>query len=241
MFVSIFHSIVKRRDVVIFLAFSGLSLLIALVSKMGMGITLSGSGTSSFLAFFVSMVDLQASIFLPTLMLAFVVASVFRDDIDTGRLLLFKDLPKDVIFRAKLHSLYTLYALYLTLTALFSLVSYLILVGHFTLLPENHLIAQQGLKLLVQSGLGVMNITVIACLAIQKKTLVAVLSGLFVSLFSMTMPLWFGLQLLAPGYYVNHLTSANLWQTSLIVLVLLGAYIVPFYRMAARAFKNIQF
>lgn len=241
MFQPIFTTIFKRRDTAIFLAFSSLPLLVSLAAHAGVSLTFNQQSMKSFLSYLTAMLDFQLNIFLPMLIFAFVVASVFREDIESGRLFLFKDLPKRSIFSAKMGSLFAVYGLYLLLTVLFSAISYFALLGGGQLFPLGLDILSYLLKIVVIAGLHLTTITSLAYFAIQKKTLFAVLLGLFVYMFTLTMPVWFGLQILAPGYYVQGLTQGNIGFTILCVTVLLLVYILPVYMLASKKFQNIQF
>lgn len=241
MFKPIFTTIFKRRDVYIYLAFASLPLLMALASAAGVSLQMDQSVMQSFLAYWLGMLDLQTNIVLPILIFSFVIASAFREDIDTGRLFLYKDLPKGRIFRAKIMSLYATYGLSLIITLVTSALSYVIFLGGGALLTTGLDLLEKFLQLLTTVGLHLTTITAIAYVSIKKKTLVAVLTGLFIYLFQITMPVWFGLQLLAPGYYVQKLTAGNAVLTTGIVLGLIVLYVLPLYVLAAKSFRKIQF
>ena len=241
MFKPIFTTIFKRRDVAIFLAFSSLPLLLALARGAGVSLSVKSEAMDSALAYTVAILDLQTNIFLPMLIFAFVVASVFREDIDTGRLFLFKDLPKNKIFTAKMLGLFAIYAVYVGLTILLSLLSYFLFLGGNSFLPAGLEVLKQVLQLLVILGLNLTAITAIAYLSLHKKTLFAVLAGLFIYMFILAMPVWFGLQYLAPGYYVQQLAPGTIWFPILMTILLLTLYILPIYLLAAKSFRDIQF
>lgn len=241
MFKPIFTTIFRRKEITIFLAFSSLPLLLALAAGAGVALTFDKTLMSNAFSYLVAMLEFQANLFLPMLIFAFVITSVFREDIDTGRLFLFKDLPKNKVFTAKIVGLYAVYAVYVGLTILFSLMAYFLFFGGGALLPQGVEIQIQFLKLLVVLGLHLTTITAIAYISLHKKTLFAVLLGLFIYMFILIMPVWFGLQLLAPGYYVQQVSAGNILVPSLMTLGLLLVYILPVYLLAAKSFRNIQF
>lgn len=241
MFKPIFTTIFRRKEITIFLAFSSLPLLLALAAGAGVALTFDKTLMSNSFSYLVAMLEFQSNLFLPMLIFAFVITSVFREDIDTGRLFLFKDLPKNKVFTAKILGLYAVYAVYVGLTILSSLLAYFLFLQGEALLPQGVEIQVQFLKLLVVLGLHLTTITVIAYISLHKKTLFAVLLGLFIYMFILIMPVWFGLQLFAPGYYVQQVSAGNILVPSLMTLGLLLVYILPVYLLAAKSFRNIQF
>ncbi len=66
----------------------------------------------------------QDGIVLPVLLLSLIISAVFRDEIDSGILFLYKDLNRTRLFNAKIISLVVMYASYVLLTVLTSAIAY---------------------------------------------------------------------------------------------------------------------
>ena len=131
LFKSVFKSVFKRKDVNIFLTFAFLPVLVPLLSGFMEG--MSSEYTGNFLSFLESAVSTQYRFVLPILLFSLVVSSVFKDEIDSGIMFLYKDINRKKIFNAKLLSLVAVYSIFLGLTIFTSIVSYygFILAGVF--------------------------------------------------------------------------------------------------------------
>ncbi|MBM7635462.1 hypothetical protein [Streptococcus saliviloxodontae] len=175
----VFKSVFKRRDVYILLAFSLLPLLVGPLSDVQEG-KQAGSFTSSAVAYFNSGIETQFQLVLPSLILGFIVSSVFHDEIRSGIMFLYKDIKRSTIFNAKLLSLFAVYGIYLGLSCIVSILAY-----YLVILPkfggDAHFLAVAGtgqavfLQLLSNIAIHLILITLIAAISIKKSTLPAVL------------------------------------------------------------------
>ena len=119
---SVFKTILNRRDAKIFLSFGLLPILVPFLSGNMEGLDVDY--TKSFLAFLETTLLTQYQITLPILILSVLISSVFRDEIDTGILFLYKDISREMIFHAKFVGLLLVYAVYVLLTMSSSLFTY---------------------------------------------------------------------------------------------------------------------
>ena len=110
LFKSVFKSVFKRKDVNIFLTFAFLPVLVPLLSGFMEG--MSSEYTGNFLSFLESAVSTQYRFVLPILLFSLVVSSVFKDEIDSGIMFLYKDINRKKIFNAKLLSLVVVYSIF---------------------------------------------------------------------------------------------------------------------------------
>ena len=97
LFKSVFKSVFKRKDVNIFLTFAFLPVLVPLLSGFMEG--MSSEYTGNFLSFLESAVSTQYRFVLPILLFSLVVSSVFKDEIDSGIMFLYKDINRKKIFK----------------------------------------------------------------------------------------------------------------------------------------------
>ncbi|MTB64138.1 amino acid transporter [Streptococcus sp. zg-86] len=245
MFQSIFNSIINRRDVKLFLSFSLLPLVIVFIMPY---ITLQSTEfTKSFLAFLHATLEAQYTILLPVLVFALVISSVFRDEIDSGILFLYKDISRSKIFHLKILGIMGIYGLYTLLSSGATLIAYYgFLVPKYdygvALIPSNS--ASLQFNILGILGIILVNlitIAVVAMVSISSKAITAVLAGIFFNLFIMTAPLWIGLKYLAPIAYLTILAGKGFFPPFLAMTSLSLVYFAYFYSKGIKKFQKIEF
>ena len=244
LFKSVFKSVFKRKDVNIFLTFAFLPALVPLLSGFMEG--MSSEYTGNFLSFLESAVSTQYRFVLPILLFSLVVSSVFKDEIDSGSMFLYKDINRKKIFNAKLLSLVVVYSIFLGLTIFTSLVSY-----YGFMLPKgevsSNFIANQSsatikslFTLISTINLNLITIALVVMVSITSKTIKSVLAGVFFSLAASVSPMLVGIQYLFPNGYI-HFIQIN-WVLSYMAAVVLSIiYFVIFYVRGMHKFKNVEF
>ena len=244
LFKSVFKSVFKRKDVNIFLTFAFLPILVPLLSGFMEG--MSSEYTGSFISFLESAVSTQYRFVLPVLLFSLVVSSVFKDEIDSGIMFLYKDINRKKIFNAKLLSLVVVYSIFLGLTIFMSLVSY-----YGFMLPKGEVSANfisnqssatiKSLFTLISTiNLNLITIALVVMVSITSKTIKSVLAGVFFSLAASVSPMLIGIQYLFPNGYI-HFIQIN-WVLSYMAAVVLSIiYFVIFYVRGMHKFKNVEF
>ena len=244
LFKSVFKSVFKRKDVNIFLTFAFLPILVPLLSGFMEG--MSSEYTGSFISFLESAVSTQYRFVLPVLLFSLVVSSVFKDEIDSGIMFLYKDINRKKIFNAKLLSLVVVYSIFLGLTIFMSLVSY-----YGFMLPKGEVSANfisnqssatiKSLFTLISTiNLNLITIALVVMVSITSKTIKSVLAGVFFSLAASVSPMLVGIQYLFPNGYI-HFIQIN-WVLSYMAAVVLSIiYFVIFYVRGMHKFKNVEF
>ena len=244
LFKSVFKSVFKRKDVNIFLTFAFLPGLVPLLSWFMEG--MNSEYTGNFLSFLESAVSTQYRFVLPILLFSLVVSSVFKDEIDSGIMFLYKDINRKKIFNAKLLSLVVVYSIFLGLTIFTSLVSY-----YGFMLPKgevsSNFIANQSsatikslFTLISTINLNLITITLVVMVSITSKTIKSVLAGVFFSLAASVSPMLIGIQYLFPNGYI-HFIQSN-WVLSYMAAVVISIiYFVIFYVRGMHKFKNVEF
>lgn len=248
MFSAIFTSTIKRRDVALLMCFSILPLLTPFLMGNQDFETMSKSDfTSSLLSFMSGALDTQYKLIIPTLIMGFIVSSVFRDEIDTGIMFLYKDIKRKDIFNLKLKSLCLVYIGYFILSLLASVLAYYGLVVpkwqlNPSLFPKDLLSVEQGiLSILSTVLLNIITIYVVSLVSIKYKTLAAVLSGVFLTLLAMIAPMLSFMKYVFPNGYLD-LRDENTFLVSLFsILGLSFAYLSVTYLLAKHRFENIEF
>lgn len=244
LFKSVFKSVFKRKDVNIFLTFAFLPVLVPLLSGFTEG--MSSEYTGNFLSFLESAVSTQYRFVLPILLFSLVVSSVFKDEIDSGIMFLYKDINRKKIFNAKLLSLVAVYSIFLGLTIFTSIVSY-----YGFMLPKgevsSNFIANQSsatikslFTLISTINLNLITIALVVMVSITSKTIKSVLAGVFFSLAASVSPMLIGIQYLFPNGY-THFIQSN-WVLSYMAAVVISIiYFVIFYVRGMHKFKNVEF
>jgi len=207
---------------------------------------MSSEYTGNFLSFLESAVSTQYRFVLPILLFSLVVSSVFKDEIDSGIMFLYKDINRKKIFNAKLLSLVVVYSIFLGLTIFTSLVSY-----YGFMLPKgevsSNFIANQSsatikslFTLISTINLNLITIALVVMVSITSKTIKSVLAGVFFSLAASVSPMLIGIQYLFPNGYI-HFIQIN-WVLSYMAAVVLSIiYFVIFYVRGMHKFKNMEF
>ncbi|MBY5006644.1 hypothetical protein K6V33_10585 [Streptococcus suis] len=243
LFPSVFQSVFKRRDVNILLAFAFLPLLVTSLSGIG-DAQLNTDVTRSWLSFIVSALELQFQLVLPALIMGFIVSSVFRDEIGSGILFLYKDIKKSSILHAKLLSLFAVYVIYFFGTVLIASLTYVFTVAPrygFHWLPA-HQAAYSLLYILSIIGLNLILISLVAAVSIKRTTIMAVLAGVLFNLFAQVGPLLNGFRYAFPPTYATKL--AGQFPFGLAFAISLGLILLYFgfaYRSARKNFEKIEY
>lgn len=242
LFSSVFQSVFKRRDVKILLSLitiPALTTALAGVSDQQMNQDVYGS----FLNFFSAALELQYQLIFPALILGFIVSSVFRDEINSGIMFLYKDIKRSKIFNAKLMNLFFVYGIYFIGTLAFPIGSYF-----FYVVPKfgfNLFSTENGSAAILQIisivGIYLILITLVALVSIKKRTLVAVLSGVFFNVVAQTAPLLNGLRYVFPNSYPRLIESLSVevaFATSIGIII---TYLIITYAFARKNFNKIEF
>lgn len=245
LFTSVFKSVFKRRDVMILMAFALLPLLVSPLVNIQEG-KQAADFTSSAIAYFNSGVETQFQLLLPSLILGFIVSSVFHDEIASGILFLYKDLKRSTIFNAKLLSLLAVYGIYLLLTFIVSILAYYTyFVPTFDLSGQFWVVEGTGqvifMQLITTIAFHFILITLVATVSIKKSTIQAVLAGVLFTLVSMTAPLLNGFRYTFPNTYPKLIDQLSFGLALLISLALTVLYFGLAYWIAKRRFDNIEY
>lgn len=240
---SIFKTIISRRDVKIFLTFCLLPFLIPVLS--GNIETVNGNYTQSFLSFFQITLKTNYQLVLPTLIVSVIIASVFRDEIDSRILFLYKDINRKKIFNSKIFALFMVYGIMSVGTLLSSLaVYYGFIVSEYgaslRLIDINNL-SNDLLMIIGIILLNLITIVLTAAVSIVTTSLKSVLVGALFNMFVMTAPLWVGLKYLSPISYIEILSNRGLLLRLLAVVGISAVYMIFSYCKGLKNFHKVEF
>lgn len=238
LFSSVFVSVFKRRDVNILLAFMILPILTPSLTGLAEGQS-NQNVYGSLFSFFGAAIETQYQLVLPALIIGFIVSSVFRNEISSGIMFLYKDIKRSSIFNAKLFSLFAVYGIYWLGTFTATLGTYLVYVvprNGFQILP-NAAAGQLILQIITISALHLILITLIAMVSIKKSTLVSVLAGVFFMLVAQVAPLLNGFRYVFPNTYPRLLDQLS-FSTALIISMSISLLYFGLNYLSARKFFN---
>lgn len=247
-FPPIFQSVIKRRDVKLFMAFTFLPFITSmLINTDGIDTAFKGDKTVSFISFLASDLTFQMATVLPILILSFVIYSVFREEFDSGIMFLYKDIKRSLIFKAKVAGIISLYAIYLLTTTLISAIAYYLMAApryHFSgnLLPSAPLALQSILlQLLAVVAINLIIIMLVSALSLKYKVGVAAMSGVFLALWANVAPQFTTVRYLFPTGYAKMLDQFSFPLALMISLGISLLYFTIAYVFTYRNFLKKEF
>lgn len=242
----VFRSILSKREIVLFLICMIYPLITALVSIFQAGIASYAEGEQiSFIMFWQIIVHTQWQLTIPTLLLSYSVMSVFRNEISSKRLFLFKDIEKPLIFKAKIYNLMKILGIFIIGTFITSFICYYVF-----MLPHNYIsghffpsspqsLSHHLLIILARVAVYVIVILLVANLSIRYNVAASVLGGVLFMLFSNVAPqLSLGKFLFPTGY--AELGGSTLFAVFGLIFIS-GVYCCTFYYLGMRAFEKIEY
>ncbi|RKV62835.1 amino acid transporter [Streptococcus cristatus] len=244
LFKAIFKSVFNRRDVKIFLIFILLPLLVPLLTEFMDGTSTGLAG--NFSEFLATTISTQYRLILPNLLFSLVISSVFKDEIDSGILFLYKDINRSQIFKAKLGSLLVVYVLFLLGTVMTSVLSYYGILFSQGAVPANFIsekvpdIFSTIFSLLSTISLNLITLLLVVMISVTSKTVQTVLTGVFFSLAASVAPVLIGINYLFPNGYAD-LSQENFPLACLVAVGISVLYILFFYIKGKQKFKHIEF
>lgn len=240
---SILKSVFTRRDVNVFLGFMRLPMLIPfLVQSMR---SVQFEETQSFLSFVDLVLSAQYKIVLPMIVFSLIVVSVFKEEIDSGILMLYKDINRNIIYRAKVFSLMVVYLIYLLGTLVLAAFAYYIIYllsgdSRFVFMPRPGELTVIVRSILVTLLLNLITIMMLAMMSITSGTLITVLTGIFFSLLATVSPLLKGINYLFSNGYISG-DNSNTALSFLGVMVVSLIYLSIFYIRGRILFNKVEF
>ncbi|HEL2461291.1 TPA: amino acid transporter [Streptococcus suis] len=242
---TIFKTIFSRRDTKIFLSFCLLPILVPVLS--GSMEALDVDYTKSFLSFLEVTLQTQYRLTLPILIFSILISSVFREEIDSGMMFLYKDIKRFHIFNSKIKGLLLIYALYLLGTSVATMLTYYVFLVpkfgvSFNIVPVEYIAFVKSMLVIASTIiLNVITVLVVTTVSVRAKTLPAVLSGVLFTLLTSIMPLLTGLKYLVPTTYANSITQEGLMGNILVILGLFLGYSSICYFSAKERFEKMEF
>ncbi|WP_323702395.1 hypothetical protein [Mammaliicoccus sp. Dog046] len=191
--------------------------------------------------------DTQLQFMLPIIIIGFVFSLQYFDEINTGRLILFKDLNRKKIFDSKLISLMLIYVIYISNLMISSYIVFKFYavrkgLGTNTLLYTDTLYNKQLiLQLLSSLGTEVLLIFIALLLSTKFNTGITIIGVIVSAMLFRASTLLGKIQYLLPsGHY--SISNQNEFNFSILIIIcLIFGYATIIYLISLKIFKQTQF
>lgn len=241
--------LLNKREAKLALSFSLFPTLLIIVDLFSTNfMKLSApDGSLSFLEFLSAVLLTQYQTGLPLIAFVYLSGSLFREEIGSGILYLYKDISKQVILNAKWSAMFIFQILYLSLTFVTSIFTYYSYLVHKTYTSgfffPNRL---EDTKYAVISIVGT-TLIFFTCLMVANLASVVLTSGFIMlvgimfALISFIAPSLTFLRYLFPNGYVNIFNSLGFNLSLLIQITLSILYFLILYCSASYLFKRVEY
>ncbi|KXT76025.1 hypothetical protein [Streptococcus sp. DD12] len=244
-----FKALLKKTESKIALAFSFFPLLLIVVGLFNTNfMRLSAPpGSMSFLEFFSAVLSTQYQITLPLVVFIYISSTVFRDEITTGIMYLYKDISRRLVLNAKIGAIILLQFLYIGLTAIMSLITYYLYLIHqpYTsgnFLPRASADIQYTLVSITGTVLVFLLCSMIANLAsISFSNGITMLVGIVFALFSFIAPSLTHLRFIFPNGYINVLNNLSFGFAILLTTIVFAVYFISIYVLSLRFYRKLEY
>lgn len=242
-------ALLQKKEAKIALAFSLFPMLLIVVGLFNTNfMQLSApAGSLSFLEFFSAVLSTQYQMALPLIAFIYIVSTMFRDEITSGRMYLYKDVSRQVILNAKLGAILLLKIVYILLTFCASLVTYYTYLIHQPYTSGKFLpLAIHDLQYTIVSILGTIFVFFLCVLVASLASIMltngfAMLIGVVFALFSFIAPNLTSLKYVFPNGYVKVLGQFSFGNTVLLLTLLFIVYYVVLYKLALSRYNQIEY
>ncbi|MFP3767533.1 hypothetical protein U5M32_05490 [Streptococcus sp. TATVAM-FAB35] len=244
-----FKTLLKKKESRIALVFSLFPMLLIVVGLFNTNfMKLSAPDNSlSFLEFFSAVLSTQYQITLPLIVFIYITSTIFRDEITSGIMYLYKDVSKKVILNAKLSAILLFQLLYILVTFLSSLITYYVYLiykpytsGKF--LPNK----ADDLHYILVSILGTILVFLLCLMVASFASILltngfTILIGIVFALFSFIAPHLSLLKYLFPNGYVNVLGHLSFSSSLLLLTLLFVFYYTILYAISLRLYNKLEY
>lgn len=239
---TIFRTIWLRSETKFLLAFSLLPLVVPLLTNSPDMEVFYVAGDNASFSFFVSIVfQSQFKLVLPTLIFSYMIYSTFRNEFNSGIMFLYKDLPKNRIFQAKLFSLMVLYCLYTLVTLCTSLIIFFLFLNKSNMLfSGDELLSREILSIFSTFFSNLVSILIMSYTSLKTNRAATIVISIFFVLASILSSKMGWMGYLFPNAYIS-LSNVSAF-TSLAAMCLLSmVYMTVFYILSYKKFKKMEF
>lgn len=241
--------LLEKKESKIALAFSLFPMLLMVVGLFNTNfMQLSAPvGTLSFLEFFSAVLSTQYQMTLPLIVFIYLVSTVFRDEMTSGIMYLYKDIPRKTILNAKLGAILLFQLLYILITFCSSLFTYYVYLIHQPYTSGKFLPSQtDDLQYTIVSILGTISVFLLCLLVASLASIIltngfTMLVGIVFVLFSFIAPRLASLKYVFPNGYVNVLGHLSFNNSILLLLLLFVVYYVVLYSISLHLYNRLEY
>lgn len=247
--IAFFYALLKKKESKIVLAFSFYPMLLIVVDLFSTNfMRLSAPKASlSFLEFFSAVLLTQYQITLPLVVFIYIVSTIFRDEITSGIMYLYKDIRRKIILDAKLGSILLFQLLYIAVTFLVSLITYYAYLIYKPYTSGRFL--PKGIGTLQYTVVSILGIILVFLLSLMVASLASIiltngftmLIGVVFLLFSFISPHLKLLKYIFPNGYINVLGQLSFNHTILILMLLFIVYYAVLYELSLYLYNKIEY
>lgn len=244
-----FKALLKKKESKIALVFSLFPMLLIIVGLFSTNfMQLSAPvGSLSFLEFLSAVLSTQYQITLPLVVFIYIVSTIFRDEVTSGIMYLYKDISRKVILNAKLGAILLFQLLYIVITFFSSLFTYYVYLVHQPYTSGKFLPSQiDDVQYTVVSILGTILVFLLCLLVASLASIIltngfTMLVGIIFALFSFIAPHLASLKYVFPNGYVNVLGHLSFNNSILFLTVLFVVYYVILYAVSLRLYSKLEY
>ena len=205
-----FSNLARTRESLILFAFGLFPLVLLVVNLFDTQFMQIGgqSGSVSCLDFLAGVVNLQHTMLLPMIVMFYLACTLLHQEIASGRLFLYKDMPRSTVFGAKIGALLGVYVCYMLLLSAVSVILYFLYLTRFeyasgTMLPASPSDVQSDVLSIGGTVLvAVMCMLASAALSVRCSSGVTMLGGVLLMLIATIAPMLPSLRYIMPTGYV---------------------------------------
>lgn len=244
-----FKALLQKREAQVVLGFSLFPLLLIVVSLFDtnfMQLTATEGGLS-FFEFFGAVLITQYGLFLPIVVFIYLASHLFRDEINSGLMYLYKDQDRKKILNAKLGSLLLLQFFYTVLTLISSFVTYFLHlvrsgIGSGEIFPASiDFFHVDVLNIIGITTMTSLCILVASGLSIRLSNGLTMLLATLFTLLSYIAPLLTNLKYLFPNSYSALLGELNFSTCLLLMVFLVLFYVGILYLVSLYYYRKIEY
>ena len=244
-----FKALLKKKESKIALAFSFFPMLLIVVGLFNTNfMQLSAPvGSLSFLEFFSAVLFTQYHMTLPLVVFIYIVSTIFRDEITSGIMYLYKDISRKVILNAKLGAILLFQILYIVITFFSSLFTYYVYLVHKPYTSGRFWPSKiDDVQYTVISILGTILVFLLCLLVASLASIIltngfTMLVGIIFALFSFIAPQLASLKYVFPNGYVNVLGHMSFNSSILLIMLLFVVYYAILYIASLYFYSRLEY
>lgn len=206
-----------------------------------------GSQTLSNLDFVAAIVYTQHQFIFPFIMLAFIAATLFFDEIKSGRLIIFKDTPRMAVLKTKRMAIFILFIMYFVLIITTATITYYVYIQQLPIATKTFApldrdeLTRVSLEILGYFLTELIGLSIALTVSIKLTSGYTILVTIFYQIVSMLAPNLAILKYFFPNGYINMYGSMATQYLLIMMLVITGISLIVSKQVAKDMFKKIEY